>query len=804
MKIIKEVRIIILVVIMDYRQRKLTKHEWEAIEVPIHKDEKEILHLIYNGYENVDYKYNNSKSLLGFMKLSKDKKQINKFHIYLYISYFENIIKNIIKSYDLSIKIKVSKDKIGLKSADKIRINNTQEKIDELKKEIYEFILIDECKKYLKTSKTIHFYNLTQLMRNTIVSLNIYVEEFINKFIEIFEVNINREKLIEDSYKYIEKNKVLNKNTDKKLYNHQKELFTLCKEKRNKLILYEAPTGTGKTMSPIGLAKDNKVIFVCAAKHVGLQLARACVSMHIPIGIAFGCKDAGDVRLHYFAAKEYTKNYKSGGIFHVDHSIGDKVQVIISDVISYLPSMYYMSAFTENLNDIITYWDEPTISLDYEKHELHSIVSNIWKENNIPNMVLSSATLPKEHDIKNTLESFNNKFNNPLITSITSYECKKSIPIINLDGYYVLPHTIYQNYNELMKCINHCKDMKTVLRYMDLKSICKFITHINKKYELPEELTIKNYFKHFEKVDSVNIKVYYLELFEHLSESWDKIYNYFKEHNKQVHSSNVYVTTKDAHTLTYGPTLFLTNNVEKIAKFCYQSSNIPKTQLESIISNIEYNDKIKNSISKLNKQLSNKEDASKEDPTKTRIKKQPGDELRKKIETLQNHFKTIELDKKYIPNTHSHMYKEIGKTLENVFTSDVDSKIVEKIILLDEIDDLWKLLLIMGIGVFTNAHNNVTYLEIMKELAYKQKLYLIIASTDYIYGTNYQFCHEYLSKDLEDISQEKMIQALGRIGRSNNNQEYSIRLRSNKLIKTLFEKEENKIEVKNMNRLFST
>ena len=83
--------------------------------------------------------------------------------------------------------------------------------------------------------------------------------------------------------------------------------------------------------------------------------------MHIPIGI-FGCKDPGDVRLHYFAAKINTKNiHKSGGIFHVDHSVGDKVQVIISDVISYLPAMYYMSAFTENMNDIIMYWDEPTI-----------------------------------------------------------------------------------------------------------------------------------------------------------------------------------------------------------------------------------------------------------------------------------------------------------------------------------------------------------------------------------------------------------------------------------------------------------
>ena len=34
----------------------------------------------------------------------------------------------------------------------------------------------------------------------------------------------------------------------------------------------------------------------------------------------------------------------------------------------------------------------------------------------------------------------------------------------------------------------------------------------------------------------------------------------------------------------------------------------------------------------------------------------------------------------------------------------------------------------------------------MKRLADEQKLYLIIASSDYIYGTNYQFCHGYLSK----------------------------------------------------------
>ena len=42
----------------------------------------------------------------------------------------------------------------------------------------------------------------------------------------------------------------------------------------------------------------------------------------------------------------------------------------------------------------------------------------------------------------------------------------------------------------------------------------------------------------------------------------------------------------------------------------------------------------------------------------------------------------------------------------------------------------------------------------------QQKLYLIIASDDFIYGTNYQFCHSYIARDLGDMSQEKAIQNL--------------------------------------------
>ena len=33
-----------------------------------------------------------------------------------------------------------------------------------------------------------------------------------------------------------------------------------------------------------------------------------------------------------------------------------------------------------NDHDIITYWDEPTITLDYETHECHSIIQKNWKD----------------------------------------------------------------------------------------------------------------------------------------------------------------------------------------------------------------------------------------------------------------------------------------------------------------------------------------------------------------------------------------------------------------------------------------
>lgn len=132
----------------------------------------------------------------------------------------------------------------------------------------------------------------------------------------------------------------------------------------------------------------------------------------------------------------------------------------------------------------------------------------------------------------------------------------------------------------------------------------------------------------------------------------------------------------------------------------------------------------------------------------------------------------------------------------------IDGNSAQEIMMLD-VSNEQKLLLLMGVGMFLREENaNPRYLEIMKKLAYQQCLFVIIASSDYIYGTNYQFCHGFIGKDLTHMTQQKTIQALGRIGRNQTQQEYTVRFRKDDTLKQLFHPPIENKEAIVMNRLF--
>ena len=887
---------------MDLTQRKLNKSEWESIEIPVSESEKKILNLIIRGFNDVNNKLNDHKSLITFLKIDYDEKMED----YLFNKYFREIILKLIKQYSANyIIISVSSD-IKIKSGDKIRLEkNNLNTINQ--SDIYEFTLIYHLENILKAKNKkifmFHYFTLFKLLKNNIVKINRHILIIINIVLTNFQDQIDMSVIIENAVEYIEKNESLLKYSDIELYEHQKKLFTICKQKCPKIVLYIAPTGTGKTLSPLALSESHKIIFVCAARHVGLALAKSAITAGKKIAFAFGCGSAADIRLHYFAAKVYTKNIRTGGIGKVDNSVGSEVEIMICDIKSYLPAMYYMKSFTtkkiinkkngleeevEDIDRIITYWDEPTIAMDYSEHEFHKIIRQNWKKNLIPNIILSSATLPKLHEITETITDFKNKFAGAQVFNILSHDCKKTIPLINKDGFVVLPHYLNENYEEVLKIAKHCQENLTLLRYFDLKEVVDFIMLVNNNNYSGLKMKINRNFLEIDDINMTSIKIYYINLLQNINtETWGEVYNSCKllreprirsnnwidsKGNKIVKSSSlghgissrelegkglkrmvseqikptvmntvqipvsqnqtpgIYVTTKDAFTLTDGPTIFLSNDVEKIAKFCIQQANIPASVMKDLMDKIEFNNGLNERLNILGKNLedlSEQDDKtnnksnnfksrnkSSKDPRK--LTREPSkeskdnssdkgaiSEINNEITIIRAMIKSATLNDTFIPNKVLHLAKWAENlNTSDAFTSNIEESIVNEIMLLHGIEDSWKVLLMMGIGVFTN-HNNIAYTEIMKKLADSQKLYMIIASSDYIYGTNYQFCHAYLSKDL-NLTQEKIIQALGRVGRFNVQQNYTVRFRDDSQILKLLTTETDKPEVINMNKLFNS
>ena len=858
---------------MDLDQQKLSKSEWNNIEVPVSEMEQKILGLIVDGYHDVNLRKNDTTSLLAYMKIEHTVAIEQE----LYKKYFEPRIDGLKKKYMKPEIIKASAEKkkksIPLKGKDLIRINSLDGKIDQQRSRIFEFTLIEFCEEILKSiySKTpkyaFYLYTLIQLKKATVPLLNCYVVEFVESVIHYTKDNLNIMDVMSQAYSFIEKNPYLLKYEDKSLFDHQKQLFTIFKKGTSpaNLVLYIAPTGTGKTLSPIGLAESHRVIFVCAARHVGLALAKSAVSVGKRVAFAFGCETASDIRLHYFSASDYTRNKKSGGIGKVNNSIGDKVQIMICDVKSYLIAMHYMIAFTPMSEeevvrpgwDLIMYWDEPTITMDYDSHELHDTMHRNWTENKISNVVLSCATLPKEGEIMDTIQDFKMRFPLAEVHSITSYDCKKSISVLNKEGYSVLPHFLFSDYISLQKSVCHCIENKTLLRYFDLNEIVRLIECVHSKAAIPERFYAETYFgEDISRITMNSLKVYYLELLQNVDETkWPEIYRELSEKRNPkfmkkirkaksmdlgsirpsgqlsrtmsmasvgtnvpavdkplTNSNGILLLTEDAYTLTDGPTLFLCEDLEKISKFYIESANIPERVYKSVSEKIEKNSVLSEKIEALVRALEDK--AGKELEKEKKIEKdQMSSEVRRisdQITLIRSEIQFVQLDSMYIPNSphHQRLWSNSDDHIPNAFMQTVDESSIKEIMALN-VSDQKKLLLLLGIGVFskdTNSSNpdQLAYMEVMKRLAYKQQLYLILAASDYVYGTNYQFCHGFIGKDLTNMTQQKTIQAMGRVGRNQIQQEYTIRFRDDSMLTQLFMRPETNKEADTMSRLFST
>ena len=806
-------------------QTKLSRSEWESIEIPVPGSEKIILGMIQDGYSKVDILINSSNNMISFTKMQP----IPEIQAFLFDTYFKDITQEYLDKVSYFANFKVDKKVLKkIKSADAIRIQTVDKRIQTNRADIYEFESMDMAKFILKSylkKEAFHLelYTLIEWRRASLRHTNPHVLELIDLIIDFGKNVVSIETIVSNSYALIEKNAKLYKYENKTLFSHQKELFTICKNKQQpKLILYTAPTGTGKTLSPIGLSNGYKIIFVCVARHVGLALAKSAISIDKKVAFAFGCDEISDIRLHYFSAIDFQRNWKTGGIWKVDHSNGEKVEIMICDVHSYLHAMHYMLAFNESTN-LLTYWDEPTMTLDYEHHPLHKTMKENWCGNTIPNIVLSSATLPKESDIQDCIQDFRSQFDHAIVHTISSYDCKKSIPILTCAGYSFMPHIHCETTTVLKTYASFCSNNKTLLRYFDLEEIIHFVMFVHKHDLILPDYRMDQWFEDISKVTMHNLKLYYLVLLENIeSDNFLRCRSFlsakqgrkYQQQKKEGQLAGILLTTKDSYTLTDGPTIYLADNIANLAKFYVQQSEIPDLVLRQLLEGIKTNETVFNGIEKLEealeKRLQVKDNTSldnSDDKKKAKPKYRENDDeetllIKDNIQNLRSQLFHLSLNRIYVPNSKEHQEKwsPNKKSINNAFSSELGEQTVKEIMEM-KINVSYKVLILMGVGVLIKQESK-EYEEIVKRLAEEQKLFLILTSSDYIYGTNYQFCHGFIGKDLKNMTPQKILQAMGRIGRNKHQQDYTVRFRDDDMIRTLFRTPEINREGVNMNRLF--
>lgn len=742
----------------EFKHEKMTKYEWEMIEKPLDKNEIDILNLIKKGFTSTDikvYKYNTIKQIINISCENSD------YYIYniILLPYIKENYKKYIKNIP---SLKEPKKKITKK--DQIKLSNIK-----ICKDCIEYVIIENIKQLVKHNSLLYFYNIHYLIK--IYEINECLLSIIKSILSNY--NFTSKDLLLNSETIIEKNNIFNYNSIQ-LFDHQKEIFNKIKEYNSSFIFYTSSTCSGKTLTPIGLTNTYKVIFICASRHIGINLSKAAINVGCKVGFSFGCESKNDIRLHYFSVVNYINSIPN-------HKNGKNVEIMISDIYSYEYAMEYMLEFNDEKN-IILFWDEPTITMDYDDHPLHSSLKYIWNINKISKIIFSSATLPK--NLEPLIENYKNKFKEGQHFKVESFDEITNIKLIDSYSNVVMPHNIF---NTIDECKTFIHDYgKEFMKFLSVSECSNYILD-------------SSYLSEFSSIDittitSIQIKEFYFNVLS-------------KELNKHIFktnlSSNILFTTESASEIKYGPALYINNYIDKYIEELITYCNFNKNVYDTISKNIEYNTGLTLKINKLRNILEDK--LAKDINNENKMKDQRFDPITKelihKIETMEKMEKKIQLDEIYIPNTKEHYTKWSSKNNynnSNVYKSSIEEKYIRLIMNLD-VEKNYKLLLLLGIGIF-HKNNNV-YNTIMKELADNKQLMLIISNSDYIYGTNYQFSHGYLSSDIENITKEKLIQAIGRVGRKEKNKLFTFRFRNNDHIKMLFEHNISKEGIK-MNSLF--
>jgi hypothetical protein len=262
-------------------QTKLTKKEWEMVEIKVTPDKLEILEMMEQGYANDKITCYKLQSLVSFLKLENT----NEIDNYIYEQFFKKDVTKLLslltspENITFSHPTKSLKNKV--KKSDMIRITHNTTNI--ISENTYEYILLQFIEKILisknvqrksKSSSSsssklpndwkFYYFTLYKIQQTFVPNTNKIILLFLSAIFEYLQPSVNIIDFVYNAKLFIEKNDNLFRYKHLTLYEHQKKIISACKTYQSspKLVLYIAPTGTGKTLTPILLSSAYKVIYV--------------------------------------------------------------------------------------------------------------------------------------------------------------------------------------------------------------------------------------------------------------------------------------------------------------------------------------------------------------------------------------------------------------------------------------------------------------------------------------------------------------------------------------------------------------
>ena len=574
--------------------------------------------------------------------------------------------------------------------------------------------------------------------------------ELLNEFLErlMKQVNFSVKNIFSDYPKLIFSTKFDDffENLDIKPFASQVEIVNIFKasvySKSSTLFFYRPVIGSGKTTVCLAMAaaileynkyyeKNIGLIFCCGITQVRIQLGQMIYTALRHENITFAV-----------AAIDYTNSLRV--INHFSCKNEKNPALIIADMET------TSRLLTEQSRPYILFMDDPIIDADQEESPITEKFINIMQM--APSVtIISSATLPTPEDVPNLVRIFRNKNATANVVTVSSDRAKIGQQIYTEFQNKYYPHLDCVDRASLKNVIKKVKSSPFLARMYTGSSLYHLEDLFLKISKTEPTLTrIEEYFSNPTMFNQESIENFAMSILESLLNFEDEII-------KEFCSSSNYPIEKDYSDISLEN--LTKKDACKLSGGCLIASLSPKSFARKWfgpwVEKCDFDEMIK----EYQRKVKEFEEGKKRfDDIKNEI------ERFKELESYQSMGRIkFRFPENLKINTKSHLERYGKESLAMVCRKDEEAQNL----VIKELEEDVNLMLMSGIGIFDeSAIDSPEYHKTIRRKAKANQLAYLISKTDILYGANFPLNNIIIEKDFSLVfSINTIFQIMGRAGR---------------------------------------